>query len=220
MAIIINPNSTASMTEAMTLEARAAAPELTFEGWTSHLGPPAIQGPADGDLATPPFLDLVQQASEGSAQGIMIGCFDDTALAQAAKLARCPVIGIGQAAYHYAALRQWRFSVVTTLAVSAPVLEGNIDRLGLAGSLARVRASGVPVLALEQDPDAATKAVVAEAKRAEAEDGIGAVILGCAGMVKVSQAVRKALTIPVIDPVPCAAQSFLWLAHGGDGARV
>jgi len=98
--IIINPNSTASMTDAMLAQARRSAPDLQFDGWTSHDGPPAIQGTADGQAATPPLLDLVSKASKSGADGIIIGCFDDTALQDAAKLANCPVIGIGQASYH------------------------------------------------------------------------------------------------------------------------
>lgn len=208
--VIINPNSTASMTEAMTQAARAAAPDLAFEGWTSQDGPPAIQGEADGDLATPPLLRLVEQAK--GADGILIGCFDDTALPEAARIAPCPVIGIGQAAYHHCALRQWRFSVVTTLGVSVPILERNIQSYGLGDSMARVRASEVPVLALESDPAAATRAILEEAQRAASEDNIDALILGCAGMVTVLDAVRSSLDIAVIDPVACAAESMRWLA--------
>ncbi|WP_424972849.1 aspartate/glutamate racemase family protein [Dinoroseobacter sp. S76] len=212
MAItIINPNSTASMTEAMVRTARQAAPELAFEGWTSAKGPPAIQGEADGAIATPPLLELVDEASNAGAEGIIIGCFDDTGLAQAAARANCPVIGIGQAAYHFAALQQWRFSVVTTLAVSIPVLEGNIATLGLGQHLARVRASEVPVLALEADPEASGQAIMAEAITAATKDEIDALILGCAGMVHVVAEVTGALDIEVIDPVACAARSFSWL---------
>ncbi|MEO0991991.1 MAG: aspartate/glutamate racemase family protein, partial [Pseudomonadota bacterium] len=153
--IIINPNSTASMTDAMVRTAREVAPGIAFEGWTSRDGPASIQGPEDGAAATPPLLDLVGLANQQGAQGIIIGCFDDTALVEAAALASCPVVGLGHAAFHYAALRNWRFSVVTTLPVSVPVIEQNIREMGLSGYMARVRASGVPVLALEENPDAA-----------------------------------------------------------------
>jgi len=121
-------------------------------------------------------------------------------------------IGIGQAAYHYAALRQWRFSVVTTLQVSVPVLEQNIHAIGLGGFLGRVRASDVPVLALEEDPKAAAQQIKAEAEAAATNDNIDAVILGCAGMVQVAHEVEQALDVAIIDPVTCAAQSFAWLA--------
>ena len=144
--IIINPNSTCSMTEAMLAQARRAAPKLVFEGWTSHDAPPAIQGTADGEAARAPLLNLVRQASVQGAEGIIIGCFDDTALEEAATIANCPVIGIGQASYHYAALRNWRFSVVTTLSVSIPIIQSNIERYGLGQIVSKVRASEIPVL--------------------------------------------------------------------------
>lgn len=209
----INPNSTASMTEAMLAAARAALPEVAMAGWTSHDGPPAIQGPEDGAFATAPLLARVKEAEQAGAAGIVIGCFDDTALTQAQQTVQCPVVGIGQAAFHQAALRGWRFSVVTTLAVSVPVIEENIAGYGLGGFLGRVRASEIPVLALEADPNAACARILDEARRAIAEDGVDAIVLGCAGMVHVTRALRTALDVPVIDPVEAAAGAMRWLAH-------
>jgi allantoin racemase len=216
MAIyVINPNSTEGMTEGMTAAARLAAPGLPFEGWTSRCGPPAIQGAEDGKAAEAPLLDLVAKAAQEGAEGIIIGCFDDTALAQAAQAAPAiPVIGVGQAAFHLAALRQWRFSVVTTLSVSVPILEGNIASYGLAGACAGVRASEVPVLDLEHAPEAAAAKILAEAQRAVREDGAQAVVLGCAGMVRITAALRRALPVPVIDPVEAAATCLSWLTQG------
>jgi len=213
--VIINPNSTVAMTDAMLATARAAVPALDFEGWTSHKGPPSIQGAEDGRAATAPLLEMVAEAASAGADGIMIGCFDDTALAEAAALAPCPVIGIGQAAFYACALRQWRFSVVTTLSVSVPVIEGNIAHYGLAGFLGRVRASEVPVLELDRAPKAALSPIRGEAENAIQEDGIDALVLGCAGMVRVTTSLRAALPVPVIDPVEAAAGSIAWLNELG-----
>jgi allantoin racemase len=96
--IIINPNSTVSMTEAILAQAQRAAPHQSLDGWTSHGGPPSIQGVEDGEIAKGPLLQLVDKASKLGADGIIIGCFDDTALDEAVALSDCPVIGIGQAA--------------------------------------------------------------------------------------------------------------------------
>lgn len=211
--VIINPNSTATMTAAMLAQARRAAPELAFEGWTSHDGPAAIQGAADGETARVPLLKLVEQASSKGADGIILGCFDDTALEEAAELADCPVIGIGQASFHYAALRNWRFSVVTTLSVSKSIIQSNIERQGLGYLLSKVRASEIPVLQLEADTNRAGTVIVEEAQAAEQEDSVSAIILGCAGMVEVADFVRKKLSTAIIDPVECAAQCMLWVHH-------
>jgi len=187
MIVIINPNSTVSMTDAMVETARKVAPGADIVGWTSTDGPPAIQGAQDGDAAIPPLLKLVKQADEAGAKVIILGCFDDTGLTAARALARCPVIGIGQAAYHLASLYGPRFSVVTTLDVSVPILAANISAYGLDKNLGRVRASGVPVLALEDDREKATRQVKAEIVAAYHDDGINSVVLGCAGMVHITE---------------------------------
>ncbi len=205
MIILINPNSTVSMTEAMLRTARETMPTAKFDGWTSHDGPASIQGAQDGALAEAPLLALVRKASAQGASAIIIGCFDDTALDAARAVAHCPVIGIGQAAYHLAAVAGGRFSVVTTLEVSVPILEANITAYGLAAHLSKVRASGVPVLALEQTPSAATDQVVAELERAVQEDGIRSVVLGCGGMVDIEERLPRSLGVVVIDGVRAAA---------------
>lgn len=208
---IINPNSTSTMTDAMVKAAQRAAPGIVFDGWTSENGPPAIQGHDDGEAAKPHLLELVKKAASHGTEGIIIGCFDDTALYEAARLVPCPVIGIGQASYHYAALRSRRFSVVTTVSVSVPVIESNIDAQGLTSFLGRVRASEVPVLDLDLNPDLAGQAIKREAILASQTDDISTVILGCAGMVQVVDDIRAALEIEVIDPVDCAARCLTWL---------
>lgn len=207
---LINPNSTQAMTEAMVEAARLAVPDIAFEGWTSYSGPPSIQGAEDGLVATAPFLEVVKKASDNGAEGIIIGCFDDTALEQAANIAACPVIGIGQACYHFAAMQQWRFSVVTTLQVSVPVLECNVKKAGLAHALSRIHASGIPVLELEADPQKAEARILTVAQKAVAEDNIQALILGCGGMVTLTKTIRTQLTIPVLDPVEIAAKCMRW----------
>ncbi|WP_299686059.1 aspartate/glutamate racemase family protein [uncultured Tateyamaria sp.] len=202
MIVLINPNSTVSMTQAMLRTARETVPHAQFEGWTSHDGPPAIQGKADGELAEGPLLALVRDASDQGASAVIIGCFDDTALEAARDIADCPVIGIGQAAYHLAAIAGGRFSVVTTLAVSVPILEANVRAYGLGAGLAKVRASGVPVLALEQDATAATDRVINEVQKAAREDGVRSVVLGCGGMVDIR---IVSPTVRLIDGVRAAA---------------
>ncbi len=211
--IIINPNSTASMTDAMVKVARRTVPELSFDGWTSFSGPPAIQGVADGQSATPPLLDLVRKADDAGADCIIIGCFDDTALEEASRLVQCPVIGIGQATYYYAALRNWRFSVVTTLSVSVPILEENTKQGGVERFVGRVRASDVAVLELEENPKQAIGNILSQALAAEREDEIDALVLGCAGMIQVTEAVRNALKVDVLDPVETAATCAAWLTR-------
>jgi allantoin racemase len=201
--LFINPNSTARMTETIAEAARAvAAPDVEILARTNHAGPPSIQGEADGAAAVPGLLAEIAAATSDARDApdaIIIACFDDTGLAEARAAAPCPVIGIGQAAYHAAELLGKPYSVVTTLAVSVPILEANLATYGLA-HCRRVRASNVPVLAI----DGAEETISAEVGRAKAEDGAETIVLGCAGMADLPAALATEHGIAVIDGVAAA----------------
>ena len=97
------------------------------------------------------------------------------------------MVGIGEAAFHMASLVAHRFSVVTTLSRSIPVIENNLLRYGLDRRCARVRASDVPVLALDDPASNARARIGAEIEQALAEDGADCIVLGCAGMADLPQ---------------------------------
>ena len=92
--LFINPNSTEAMTHSIAETARAATPEHEVLGWTNHAGPPAIQGPADGEAAVVGVIGLLAKAKAQDVDCIVIACFDDTGLAEIRAAAHCPVIGV------------------------------------------------------------------------------------------------------------------------------
>lgn len=218
--LIANPNSTGSMTRSIGAAARAvAAPGTEIRAVNPAGSPPAIQGPEDGEAALPHLFDLLAAERAGYApDAVIIACFDDTGLWELKASAGIPALGIGEAGMMAAALRGRRFSVVTTLAVSVPVIAANAALYGFGERCARVRASGVPVLALEDDPEASARAVRDEVLRAAAEDGIEAVVLGCAGMAHLADRMAAEAGMPVIDGV-AAAVRLAEAIHGLPGLR-
>lgn len=203
--VVINPNSTVSMTEKAVAAARAAAPGAEVIGVTCHRSPPAIQGPEDDAICQPFVLEEVAQATRDGADAIVIACFDDPALDQARASVSIPVLGIGEAGFHAAMLLGGRFSVVTTLPVAIPTLQENLAHYGMSGACVRVRAAGVRVLELEDETSGAVTKVSAEIARAKAEDGVGAVVLGCAGMADLAARLEAEHGLKVIDGVGAAA---------------
>lgn len=193
------------MTEAVVEAARAAAPGHEILGWTNDEGPPAIQGPEDGAAAVAGILRLLPEARAAGAEAIVLACFDDTGLAEVRAAASCPVLGIGQAAFHLAALLGHRFSVVTTLPVSVPVIEENLRGYGLMGQCGRVRASGLAVLEVEAAAPPTLARLAAEIAVAEAEDGVTAAVLGCAGMAPLLRPLAARTGLRLIDGVAAAA---------------
>lgn len=203
--VYINPNATHSMTEGIVTVARKVLSGMEVTGMTNFAGPPSIQGAADGDAALPGLLDCVARARAGGAKAIVIACFDDTGLAEAQAVAGCPVLGIGQSAYVMAQLLGVRFSVVTSLARSVPVIRANIDNTGFGGICASIRASGLPVLTIEEGSEATRAHLAKEIAAARDNDGAGAVVLGCAGMAPLADDLKARSGMRLIDGVAASA---------------
>lgn len=209
--VLVNPNSTASMTEKAAAAARAVAASGTaIEATQPDDAPASIEGVVDGALAVPPLLRVLAQWERASVSppvdAFVIACFDDTGLDAARSVARAPVVGIGEAAFHMAALVAPTFSVVTTLGRSVPVIEDNLVRYGLASRCARVRAAEVPVLALEEPGSDARERIAREIDVALREDRAEAIVLGCAGMADLAAHYSVRFAVPVIDGVAAAVK--------------
>lgn len=212
--LIINPNTTASMTEKIAIAARSvAAPDVEIVARNPATGPEAIQGREDGEAALPGTFAEVEKGRDEGFDAVIIACFDDTGLDQARALSGVPTIGIGEAAFHAAMLTGKRFSVVTTLSVSVPIIEENLANYGVAQSCIRVRASEVPVLDLERPGSEARRKVAAEIARAIEEDEPGAIVLGCAGMTDLAADLSREFGVPVIDGVAAAVGLATGLAR-------
>jgi allantoin racemase len=203
--LVINPNTTASMTEKIGIAARrAATPGTEIVATTPPQGPVSIEGYYDEALAVPGILQMMRNTPDFDA--VIIACFDDTGIDAARCLTDVPVLGIGEAAYHFASMLSNKFSVVTTLARSVPALEHNLHRYGLAARCARVRSSEVAVLDLEHPGSEASDRISAEIGRAVAEDRAEAIVLGCAGMADLAGRLSAEHGLPVLDGVSCAVR--------------
>lgn len=200
--LVVNPNTTASMTRKIETAARAVAgPGTGIFATNPQSGPASIQGYLDGVNCLPGLLAEV--ARHPDADAIVVACFDDTGVDALRCTTTVPVIGIGEAAYHAASMISAKFSVITTLSRSVPVLEANLLRYGLDRRCVRVRASDVPVLKLEEgDPDTIER-IRTEIRDAVDNDGVEAIVLGCAGMTDLMQSLSDEFGLPMVDGVGC-----------------
>jgi allantoin racemase len=213
--LVVNPNTTASMTRKVAEAARQAASVGTeIVATNPDYGPVSIEGYVDEAYAVPGMLEEIRKA-DGSVCGVVIACFDDTGLDAARCVASGPVVGIGEAAFHCASLIAGRFCVVTTLSRSVPAIEHNLVRYGLDRRCAAVLASEVPVLALEEPGSRAHGEILGTIRRARDAFGCDAVVLGCAGMTDLAARLTHEAGLTVIDGVGCAVKLVESLVHLG-----
>ncbi|MDK1386056.1 aspartate/glutamate racemase family protein [Sinorhizobium sp. 8-89] len=213
--LIANPNTTVSMTEKAADAARAVAGHGTeIIAATSRNGPASIEGHYDGAIAVPGLLMEIRAGQAAGADAAVIACFDDTGLEAARTLADIPVLGLCESAVMTAALLAQRFTVVTTLERSRILIENLIERYGM-GSRAKVRAADIPVLDLEDKASGALVKLRRQIELALTEDGAEAIVLGCAGMADLAQALQREYGVPVVDGVSAAVKQAEALVSQG-----
>lgn len=201
--LVINPNTSASMTAKIATAAMSVALHDTkIVAVNPEHGPASIQGYYDEALAMNGIMEQIKAHEDFDA--VVLACFDDTGLDAVRCLSDKPVLGIGEAAYHVASMLSNKFSVVTTLARSVPALEHNLNRYGLASRCAKVRSSEVAVLELEDPKSNARAMISAEISKAIEEDRAEAIVLGCAGMTDLANSLSQEHGLPVIDGVVSA----------------
>jgi allantoin racemase len=206
LILLINPNSTASMTAGIEKAARAVAlAETVVKAVNPEGTPPAIEGYADDALAVPAILALAE-AEADHWDAILIACHGDPGLEALRERLLNPVIGIGEASFLAACAVGRRFSVLSLLPRLIPKKREQVRRAGLLDRLASVRALGVGAVESYEGRDRLMDRYRAEGRAAIQEDGADCLILGCAGMVGIAEELERDLGVPVVDPVVAAVK--------------
>ncbi|RWX75012.1 aspartate/glutamate racemase family protein [Neorhizobium lilium] len=204
--LVVNPNTTASMTSTIADAAcRVAGHQTEIIPVTSSMGPVSIEGYYDEAFAVPGLLVEIAKGEKAGADAAIIACFDDTGLDAARALADIPVIGICEAAVSAAAFIAQRFTIVTTMERSRLPLEHLVHRYGM-GARCKVRAADIPVLSLEDPASNARERLRREIEKALRQDRAEAIVLGCAGMADLTAELRAEFGVPVVDGVAAAVK--------------
>lgn len=205
--LLINPNTTASMTQSIAAAARAvAAPGTQITAVQPSFGPVSIECHFDETLAAAGVAEQVRLAREPRPDAVVIACFGDPGLDAARELTDAPVIGIAEAAFHAASLLSTGFSVVTTLTRTCITAEHLLHRYGMERRCRGVHGTDIPVLELEEAGEPLVQRIEQAAREALARDRSGAIVLGCAGMAPLCATLSERLGVPVIDGVGVAVK--------------
>lgn len=203
--LIVNPNTTASMTAAIGASARAvAAPDTEVVAVNPVDGPASIESDLDEERCIPGLLGEVQRESAAAEppDAYVIACFGDPGLERVRAAVAGPVLGIAQAAMHAAALAAGSFSVVTSMSATVPTA-WSLAKTYTPSQCLGVYASDIPVLRIDSDPNT-IEPIGDLCEKALAQDGSRAIVLGCAAMAPFAGALERRLGVPVVDGVVAA----------------
>ena len=204
--LVINPNTTAAMTDSVAqIAAKHAGNNTVIEAVHPEYGPRSIEGHFEEQLAGVATMETVAKHRDDY-DAFIIACFGDPAVAACREITDKPVIGIGEAAMHMACFLGHRFSIVTVMPRAIPFMEDLVERVGLSSKCASVRATELSVLEIETDPGRTVTEMINEARIAIDQEGAEVICLGCSGLGPLDQAVQEAVGVPVLDGVTCAVK--------------
>jgi allantoin racemase len=146
--LLLNPNTSESMTAEIAAAARAVAAEGTeIVARNPRFGTTAIDSSAESYLSAVGVMDLVASmlvANEFDYDAVVLAGFGEHGKDALQEMLSVPVLDIAEAAAHVAHLIGRRFSVVTTLARSIPPIEDRLMLAGLDAHCASVRTPQAP----------------------------------------------------------------------------
>jgi Asp/Glu/hydantoin racemase len=202
--LLINPNTTQSITDLVARHARRfAAKGTSLRAVTGSFGPRYIASRIGYAIAGHAALDALAN-DRGHKDAVVLACFGDPGLAALKEASKVPVIGMAEASVLQAAALARRFSIVTGGERWKPMLEEFVATLGLGSRLASVR-TVVPTGAdIARNPKAAMALLAKGCQACARQDGADIVILGGAGLVGLAARLKTQVEVPLLDGLACA----------------
>jgi allantoin racemase len=202
--LVINPNSTESMTRGID----AACEPLRISGGpaietaTLKEGPPGIETQQHVDGLIAPLVSFVRK-QEREYDAFVIACYSDPGLHSVREVTRKPVLGIAECGILTALTLGQKFGVIAILKKSIPRHLRYMGALGVMDRLAAELPVELPVLELSDEKK--TFGRMTEVGRALKEQhGADVVVMGCAGMARYRKPLQEAIGIPVVEPTQAA----------------
>ncbi|KAL5511714.1 DCG1 [Sanghuangporus vaninii] len=229
--LVINPNSSNSVTEGLLASLNPFAPletHLSFFTAPSH-APSAISDTTTANLtATYCYQDLIDRDAFEQYDGFLVCCFSDHPLTHMLRehlmsiRSSKPVINIFEAAVSHALLLGRRFAIITTLeSMKYPLVSATSAFLGGTKSerFVDVLTTGLGVVELREGDKENVESVMKSTAAQAASLGADVLILGCAGMAGMEELVKKGVResigrdVHAVDGAKAGVELLLGLAR-------
>lgn len=211
--LLINPNTTASITDLVLKTAkRFARPDTKLRALTGAFGPRYIASRAAYAIAGHAALDALAN-DKLAKDAVVLACFGDPGLAALKEVSPVPVVGMADASILQACALGNRFSIVTGGERWKSMLEEFVASHGLSSRLASVRTVAPTGADIARNPKAAMALLAKGCTACVREDGADVVILGGAGLAGLAAKLKTLVDAPLLDGVACAISMAEGLAR-------
>lgn len=204
--LLLNPNTSAGMTQRMAAVAQeAAAPGVALTAVTAPRGLPYIASRAEADIAAAIVLEMLAEHAPGHDAAI-IAAFGDPGLAGARELLSIPVVGVAEAAMLTACMLGRRFAIVTFSPTLVAWFREGVERNGLSARCAGIWVAAGGFSAVDAVQSELEAELVAAAQTAVTEGGADVVVFGGGPLAGLADRVKDRVPVPVVDAVAAAVK--------------
>jgi allantoin racemase len=204
--LLINPNTTATITDLILTEGRkVAAAGTTLDAVTGRFGGRYVASRATYAIAGHAALDAYAEFGQ-NADGIILACFGDPALLALKEVAHQPVVGMAEASCLAAADMGRRFAIVTGGERWGPMLREFVATMGLTAQLATVHTVAPTGADIARDPQSALALLASACRSCVEVHQADCVILGGAGLAGLASLIADQVPVPLIDSLSAAIQ--------------
>jgi len=204
--LILNPNTSASVTETVLGACRQAHPGVSWDGMTSRFGAPYIADEVAYAKASHAVIDAYE-AFYADHDAVLVACFGDPGLLALRELARVPVIGLAQASLQ-AAGRRGRFAIVTGGHAWAPMLARFARAHELDDRLVGIHTVDLTGAQIAAEPERAIDDLAVAARKG-VDGGADVILLGGAALYGLAATLQPRVSVPILDNVLLAAQAVI-----------
>ena len=204
--LVINPNLTQAVTDAVAGVARgSASPGTEIVAVTGVSGPQVIGSRAENAVAHIGVLELAARHCAGC-DAIVLGVSLDTALQALRELLAIPVVGMTEAGLIGASLVATKIGVITYGRRMVPLYEELVRAHGYGERVAAVSAVDVTPADTFSDPEGTRSRVLAGCQALVDDHGAEAIVLAGAAMAGMQPVLQPKLPVPLVDGIACAVQ--------------
>lgn len=211
--LLLNPNTTPSITDLVAREARKlAAPGDEIVPATGAFGANYIVTRAGYAIAAHAALDAWARY-DAQTDATLLACFGDPGLGAIRELSAKPVAGMLDASVDAAGGK--RYAIVTGGALWEGMLREILAASGKDKNLAGIRTVAPSGAEIAADPDAAIASLIEAIDDCAAKDGADCVILGGAGLAGLATPIRARTKIAIVDPLEASLRAISQKAKAG-----
>src|SRR5215470_9011817 len=201
--MVINPNSSETVTSSIMDSARrAASPGTELVGVTTKGGTRNVDS-AFADYLSGAYMirTCLDAAALHRPDAVVLAGFGRVGIDALREALAIPVVSIAEASMAIACLLGHRFSTLTMLQQFIPYQQDLVRYFGFEAKCASVRAININVEECVIDRERTLGELTRQIQRIVADDGAEVVILACAGLCGYDAELSHRSGVPVLDPV-------------------